>query len=884
MQLTSTKVRVGRHALVYLCLFACLTLSSYSLLTDEGYRHRPGILTLLNRPTPGPLPFYRVNAPLHNDPVRFTLRCEKQAVRVGESFDLIITAELLSVSPHLMFFLPGSNAFRLKLLLPPGFEQTGGDFTDYVAGELSLPARPVATYRLSGRFVTAQAGTSFRLLRSYGRANDQDLFVEKATLSLKTGPGKALSLSAEPTRSAAATLWVTTDAAPASARARVAAPTALTVLAPAYNCTTGAITFRTAGGDSTAIRYMAVGITGWTTNPNQYLDAEARTSADAAPFTIKVEQSGNVQSYRWSRQAACADSTAPAPTPPVTPTPACTFRVTTVGSPTATCGSSVSLGAGCSGADCNQVSYVWSGNGLSRTGQSVSFNAPSTNGIYSYTVTATRPGCATQIATALVTVSGCATTPSLPGTDQYPILSSPFPADKRPVLQNSRVRVAIDLGVGAVIREVTDLQIGENMINCMVKSDGLRDPGRDDQISLYGLPDANQRWSPSGKPVLDDIGYNPVQGGDIAGNFSPVLGYGRTNEMLYAKTRGLQWGFNNEPGDYVVEQWIRLEGNVVKRHIRITGNRPDQTRYADTRQQELPCTYTNSAYYQYYVVQGTPYTNAPLVNVNTIPNLAGTGKRLDQHRAGVTGPYDIDASEPWIVAVRPSNNRGIALHTPFSHEFKVGLFNEIGFGPAESSNAGYIANGVSLLLDRNGVYEFDVNMVVGTLDEIRRTVNTLPRSETKPNYVFANQATRHGFYYRKGYDQGFPVGDELVITPTDRRFRLISPRKGYQASEFRTVYVRMRAKTPETQMVLDWRKVGQTELQAAQAGQFVTFSVTGDDQYRTIAIPVGNHPQWNGHINEFSIRYINPSQASLNGHQLGVKWISASDLSGRPTN
>jgi hypothetical protein len=468
--------------------------------------------------------------------------------------------------------------------------------------------------------------------------------------------------------------------------------------------------------------------------------------------------------------------------------------------------------------------------------------------------------------------------PSTPPSGDYPILSSSQPADQRPSIQNERVRVAIDLGVGGVIREVTDLQVGENMINCLVKSDGKRDTGRDDQISLYSLPDANTQWTTGGSALHDDIGYNPVQGGDIMNNRGHILGYGKTNNMLYCKSRGLHWGLNNVPGDYVVEQWIRLEGNIVRRHIRITGDRPDNTRYDNARQQELPCTYTSGSYYQYYVVQGTPYTNAPLVNVNSIPNFNGPGKTLNDYHGGFqVSPLDIDASEPWIAAVRPSDNRGLALHTPFSHEFKVGLFNEVGAGPPESYNAGYIACSPTMILDRNGVYEFDINMVVGTLNEIRSTVNNLSRSETKPNYVFAGQGKRHGFYYRSGYDQGYPVGDELAITPTDRRFRIITPRKGYKAADFNTVYIRMRAQTPETQMVLAWRKVGQSELSSLQAGQQMTFPVQGDNQYRTIAIPVGNHPTWNGTINELIIKYITPN-GDTNGQQIGVKWISSDNL------
>ncbi len=622
----------------------------------------------------------------------------------------------------------------------------------------------------------------------------------------------------------------------------------------------------------------AYGVQGY--NTYGYLYAIPDNYKSNAPLTVSIKPSATTTDLSLSPRttASCAGSgTPPSITTPINTTgTGCQFTLTTT-NVNAACGSTVTLNATCAGANCDRVSYAWSGGGIGQSGQSITFNVAAANGTTTYTVTGSATGCPAQSATATVTVSGCASTPTEQG--DYPVLSSPYPSDKRPVLQNERVRVAVDLGVGGVIREVTDLQVGENMINCMVYSDGRRDPGRDDQISLYGMPNAATGWSQGGKPVLDDIGYNPVQGGDIAGNFSPMLGYGRTDKVLYTKTRNLLWGLNNEPGHYIVEQWIRLDGNVVKRHVKIVGNRPDNTKYDDVRQQELPCTYTNSAYYQYYIAQGDPYSNAPSINVNSIQNLGGSGTSLNNYRnQGQMGPLNVDSSEPWIAAIRPSNGRGLALHTPYSHEFKVGLFNEMGWGPPESINAGYIANTVSMPLDPNGVYEFDINMIVGTLSEIRNTVNTLPRSETKPNYIFNGNPTRCGFYYRKGYDQGFPVGNELVITPTDRRFKIVSPNKGYRASETPTLYVRMRAITTETRMILEWRKVGQTELEAAQADQTITFNVQGDNQYHTIAIPTGQNSKWSGTISNFSIRYENVSETKVSGHQLGIKWISANNL------
>ncbi|AQG77915.1 hypothetical protein [Spirosoma montaniterrae] len=1004
-----------RKKRTYTYALACLgfiTLLSFSSRDNPPGENPPKRLTGQRS-----LSYLTQNAISNPDPIRFRLFCNKRSVRPGELLELTVTAELLDVSPNLLFFLPGASSYKLKLLLPPNFVQTEGDPADNLVADLSRPANQRVNYRIVGYFTSTASTGAFRLLRSHKQADDQSLYVEKAAIRLKQSSERlTVAEKAGVAQSDAETLFIVADAPTHAARAAAyrgwlefancntiggwAADPAnlrqsvnldvyfndrLVATIPA-NQGRGdvAAAFGADGFDRYGFRWdipeslktnrvikVAVKIAGTSVELSQSpLTTPVCTGTDTPPEPPVVDPPvtdpppanasyrghldgadcdgiggwlANVNDSRkpqqvdifvngvkattistdWSRpdvanalgvsgfdkfgfrwiipasyrnnapltisvRAANANfqlsespkTTASCPGSGTTAT--CNFTVSA--SPVeASCGGNVRLSATCSGNDCSdQIAYNWTGNGISQSGQSITLTAPATNGSYQYTVSASRPGCAPKTATATVNVSNCPTVPPVeppPPTGDYPILSSPPPADKRPFLQNERVRVAIDLGVGGVIREITDLQVGENMINCKIEGNGQRDPGRDDQISLYGFPSDGSGWTQNGKPLLADIGYNPVQGGSVAGEYSPVLGYGRTNSMLYCKTRGLHWGMSNELGDYVVEQWIRLEGNVVKRHVRITGNRPDQTQFNDVRQQELPCIYTNSAYYQYYVVQGTPYTNAPLIDVNAIPNPGNGGVSLSQHNGSPqTGPYDIDASEPWIMAVRPNTNRGLALHTPFSHEFKVAAFGPLGSGPAESANAGYISNGMSLRLDHNGVYEFDINVVVGTVGEMRNTINSLPRSETKPNYVFAGNATRHGFYYRKAYDQGFPVGNELVITPTDRRFRLLSPRKGYKAADFGVIYVRMRTNIPETQMKLDWRKVGQKEAEAETTGQFVTFSVINDNQYHTYAIPVRNSPHWNGIINDFGIRYLNPNETRTNGQQFGVRWISATDL------
>jgi hypothetical protein len=84
----------------------------------------------------------------------------------------------------------------------------------------------------------------------------------------------------------------------------------LALLAPTYDCATGALTFRTSGGDGSPIEYAAAGITGWTTNPNQFVDKDSRTASDVKPFMLMARQNGAVVSYNWDLKAACGRSQA----------------------------------------------------------------------------------------------------------------------------------------------------------------------------------------------------------------------------------------------------------------------------------------------------------------------------------------------------------------------------------------------------------------------------------------------------------------------------------------------------------------------------------------------------------------------------------------------
>ncbi len=118
----------------------------------------------------------------------------------------------------------------------------------------------------------------------------------------------------------------------------------------------------------------------------------APNTAGSYTYTITASKSG------------CSNQTATVTVNVVNPTNPCAFTLSASG-PTGnvTTNSSVTLNSSCSG-ECSGVSYAWSGNGISGSGTSVSFNAPNSAGSYTYTITGSKSGCSNQTATATINV------------------------------------------------------------------------------------------------------------------------------------------------------------------------------------------------------------------------------------------------------------------------------------------------------------------------------------------------------------------------------------------------------------------------------------------------------------------------------------------------
>ena len=106
---------------------------------------------------------------------------------------------------------------------------------------------------------------------------------------------------------------VTSNSASLTVQTIVVDPAPLSLIAPLYNCQTGAITFQTVGGNGSTIDYFAIGVTPWTTNPNQTIEAGLR--ADPKPIQLYARQSGVTISYTFDLPGFCSGT--PSNQPPV---------------------------------------------------------------------------------------------------------------------------------------------------------------------------------------------------------------------------------------------------------------------------------------------------------------------------------------------------------------------------------------------------------------------------------------------------------------------------------------------------------------------------------------------------------------------------------------
>lgn len=383
-------------------------------------------------------------------------------------------------------------------------------------------------------------------------------------------------------------------------------------------------------------------------------------------------------------------------------------------------------------------------------------------------------------------------------------------------VENGFIRVGVALDWGGAITHVS-VPGGPNIINS-------HDLGREIQQSYYSGPANYQRAGRQKSPAWAGFPWNPIQTGDAFHNGSKVLEHRVGGGGLYVRTVPMLWPMNNDPGECVMETWLKLlpGGAEFSYHARLTNQRSDKTQYRG-HPQEVPAVYVNGPWCRLMAYTGDqPFTGGAVSEI-----------RNDHSEAW---PWvNFLPTEAWAAWVK-EDGTGIGVCVPRPMEFNGGFSGKRGQGGEQDANTGYMSPMTTEILDSNIVYEYTCLFVVGKLEDIRAAAKRLaPKGPPSWNFDHA----RHGWHYENGHDAGWPLaGRGLAVTAdqTSRPVRLIGPHTFWRAESAACLRLRVSAKTAGTVRVY-WRGLPPAAASTAPS-QWAAWRQTWFDASRSAEVKI----------------------------------------------
>lgn len=385
-------------------------------------------------------------------------------------------------------------------------------------------------------------------------------------------------------------------------------------------------------------------------------------------------------------------------------------------------------------------------------------------------------------------------------------------------LDNGVIRVGIDLTIGGAITWVSKSGSSVNLINSA-------DWGRQIQMSHYSGP---VPYAPNGKQpskVWAGLGWNPIQSGDCFGNRSRVLDHRNDGKEMYVKCIPMQWPLDNVPGECTFECWIRLERNTAIVRSRLLNHRSDKTQYSG-RDQELPAIYTNGPWYRLMTYTGDrPFTGEKLTLIP--PRFPWVGW---------------EATENWAALV-DEQGFGIGVYEPGVYRMIGGFAGKPGQGGPKDGPTGYIAPLHAEILDWNIDYEYRYTLIVGDIDQIRKTVYGLAPRPEPPLYVF--EKDRQHWRYVNATDTGWPILGELNIRLEGDDPQLLGPAAFWQAKDAPVLTIRAAYHTGPARAVVFWSR---HDAPGFSENRRMEFEVVPDGRMHTYRLDLSRSPEYRGII------------------------------------
>jgi hypothetical protein len=282
-------------------------------------------------------------------------------------------------------------------------------------------------------------------------------------------------------------------------------------------------------------------------------------------------------------------------------------------------------------------------------------------------------------------------------------VSGAAPGDPELTLDNGVVKVGVSRAYGGAITWLSRSGEDRNLVN-------NHDQGRQIQQSYYaGAPldrtaeGQHTGWTP--------WPWNPVQAGDAYHNPSEILAAESDGTRIYTKVRPLLWDMKNEPAEAHFETWITLEDNRVRVRGKLTCFRTDDRWPVAPRDQELPALYTIGALHTLKTYDGdAPFTRAPL---RTVPSVWA------EHVASGAFPWTRwGAGEKWAALVDDSG-WGVGVYNAHAEAFLGGFAGTRPRGETADFETGYLSPLRTLAFDKDTVFDYEYELILGTVEEIR---------------------------------------------------------------------------------------------------------------------------------------------------------------------
>ncbi len=409
-------------------------------------------------------------------------------------------------------------------------------------------------------------------------------------------------------------------------------------------------------------------------------------------------------------------------------------------------------------------------------------------------------------------------------------------------LDNGKIRLGVDLARGGAVTFLADCRDGENRINNW-------DWGRQVQMSFYSGPVPFQPPGTTLAECWQGLGWNPIQSGDHYRHGSRVLEHTNDGTTVHVRSVPMIWPLDNVPAECVFASTYRLDGKAVLVTCRLENARDDHTQYGG-RGQELPAVYTNGTWYKLVTYRGEePFTEAPVATIVDRDD----GKGWPWRR--------FYTPECWAALV-DEHDDGVGVCHPGVCQYAGGFAGEPkGQGGEGDYQTGYVSPLGTEILDHNIVYEYSYALIVGSVPEIRQWAYA--HRHAAPAWHFQND--RQHWCLENATDRGWPICDELVITPGKEGGALISPHTFWKAETASLLHIEVASDASADLHVEiepygeqesgDWPQWGEGSKRPRKPTlDPVSIPLTGDGRHHAIAADLTKIPGYQGSMVRLRIR------------------------------